>query len=235
MMRPLARMLTEGDGGEFVPHAPKTTKEAEQRGWYNSKSGADYTVFYWPAYQVYTVHDANLEPVPKDAPYVGTSEKAAIDYIQKTLDADYVAPVTQLTPTQAFSRAIEASNDVDTWLGDAAVLNHNGDWIRLYWPIEDQGAAFYISYELEKGDPSGLPPDRELVLMPGQRETIYNTESGDLKYNVRVRYTGVVDLEPAGTTVKEAPASRGPLFGRAGGGYLFNGPIMSRLRALRGG
>ncbi len=228
-------MLADGDGGEFVPHAPTSTREAEQRGWYNSKSGADYTVFYWPVYQVYTVHDANLEPVPRESPYVTKNERDAVDYIQKTLDADYVAPVQHLDPTQAFSRAIEASNGVDTWLGDQALLNHNGDWIRLYWPVEDQGAAFYVAYELESGDAAGLPQDHELVLMPGQRETIYNTETSDLKYNVRVRYTGPVDLPQQGGEVvveQQAPT----LLGRVrGGGYILNGPIMSRLRALRGG
>lgn len=217
--------LAAGDGGEFVPHAPKSTAEAEQRGWYNSQSGDDYTIFYWPKYQVYTVHDANLEPVNN---YVTKSEREAIAYIQKELDKGYVEPMKKLDPTWAFSNAIEASKGVDQWLGDGAVLEHNGDWIRLYWRVQDQGAGFYVAYEFEKGNVANMPQDFEFVLMPGERKTVYNTESAAAYYNVRVKYTGAVEL-PAADDEYVEPVAISPA--RA---YVFNGPIMTRLRGLLG-
>ena len=216
---------------DFTPYAPKSTADATQMGWHKSAGNFSYTVFYWPKQGVYSVHGEDLEPVTVQT---FTSKQAAVDYIA-TLDQGYVEPVKKLTPAYAFSRSIDGSNGVDEWLGDGCVLKHNGDWIRFYWPITDQGAEYFVTYEYEKGDISSLPQDFSFVLLPGERRTLYNTETSKVYYNVRVRYTGAVELAPVNGAVD------GDVNGEVNGTvmaasrtYIFNGPFMTRVRAMLG-
>ena len=227
---PLRRRYSLAEGDDvFVPYAPKTTADAKQMGWYKSKAGKDYTVFWWPTPNVFSVHDENLEPV-NSTTYA--TKPDAVYYIQNVQDAGVKVPLPERTATWSFSQAIDGSGGVDTWGGDRATLSHNGDWIRLKG-LKDYGGTFTVSYVFEKGDASLVPADFKFSLKPGERRTIQNLESDAVKFNVDVIYDGPLytykgqqqDEAAAGleTVTPETYAAPAP---------FLNGPVMQRLRAI---
>jgi hypothetical protein len=227
---PLRRRYSLAEGDDvFVPYAPKTTADAKQMGWYKSQAGKDYTIFWWPTPNVFSVHDENLEPV-NSTTYATKTD--AVYYIQNVQDAGVKVPLPEREPTWSFSQSIDGSGGVDTWGGDRAKLAHSADWIRLKG-IADYGGKFLVTYVWESGDASMVPADYRFSLKPGERRTVQNTQGGGVDYNVEVIWDGplytykgqeqdeaAAGLEPV-TAATEAPPAA-----------LLNGPIMQRIRAF---
>jgi len=117
--------------------------------------------------------------------------------------------------TYKFSRAIDGSRGVDTWLGYGCILKHSGDWIRLKG-IEEEGGTFSVKYNYEKGSINKLPQDYLIELQPGETVTIFNTENrGDHEnvwYNVVVAW--------------EAPAPPVDVYVPDENGEVVNGDVM---------
>ena len=223
----------------FVPYTPKSTADATQMGWYKSKGGLDYTVFFWPKHDnVYTVHNSELEPV--DATLY-TTKAAAVSHIQTELDVDVSAkqPLPERNTTWLFSQALDGYGGVDTWGGDRLTMNHRGDWVRLKG-VTDYGGKFSVSHVWEKGDASKMPVDFDFDLKPGERKTLQNMEGdGGAYYNVDVMCNGALytykgqQAEEAAAGVEPQPAVDEvlPTYMRAQP-LMFNGPFMQRIRAL---
>jgi len=215
--------LAEGD--VFVPHAPKTTAEASQMGWYKSQSGSYYTVFWWPDQNVFTVHDENLEPATSE---VFATKPEAVSYIQTEQDKGVKVPLPERDPTWLFSKSLDGYGGVDTWGGDRVKLAHSGDWVRLKG-VTDYGGQFTVTYVFESGDASMMPQDFKFVLKPGERRTIQNFQGGGIDYNVEVIWDGPLYTYKGQQQEESALEEQQPAPEVA---PMLNGPFMQRIRAF---